>query len=63
MSKHAALDGLITEVPFAHAGRTSERRAVLKAFELVVDYCVPINEPTTAREREAEKGEGERWVR
>jgi hypothetical protein len=57
MSKHAALDGLITEVPFAHEGWTSERRAeFLKAFELVLDYCVPINEPTTARERESEGG-------
>jgi hypothetical protein len=59
MSKHAALDGLIAEVPFAHEGWTSARRAeFLKAFELVLDYCVPINEPTVARERDAEKVEG-----
>jgi hypothetical protein len=59
MSKHSALDGLIAEVPFAHEGWTSERRAeFLKAFELVLDYCVPINEPTRARERDAEKGGG-----
>jgi hypothetical protein len=53
MSKHSALDGLIAEVPFAHEGWTRERRAeFLKAFELVLDYCVPINEPTRAVSQE-----------
>jgi hypothetical protein len=59
VSKHPALDGLIAEVPFAHEGWTSEHRAeFLQVFELVLDYCVPISEPTRARERDAEKGEG-----